>query len=139
MQQEQFENQAFGNTNLIEAQKKIEAQARRRASSQFRAAEEIEIREVQQAALESNPNDFSASELMQPSRPDYKSNVANDTRVSQIGLLQSQSQDIVANMPLAPKKGKKKKKKKNNRDVNDENGVKNLLETPSATVQRPKA
>jgi hypothetical protein len=70
---------------------------------------------------------------MQPSRPDYKANVSNAERASQIGLLQNQSNDIVANTPLAPKKGKKKKKKKN-RDVNDESGTKGLLDNQNATV-----
>jgi len=49
--------------------------------------EEIEMREVYQAAMESNPNDYSTGELMQPTT--LVNNLGNESRVSQIGLLQN--------------------------------------------------
>ncbi len=60
---------------------------------QFRLQEEIEMMEVEQAALESNPNEISSSN-MNLERSKDRSSLNNSSA------------------PLAVKKGKKKKKKK---------------------------
>jgi hypothetical protein len=57
------ENELLKNTKLVREQKEIELQIKKTKESNSKKREKMEQREVAQAAQESNPNDFSSSDL----------------------------------------------------------------------------
>jgi hypothetical protein len=59
----QTEKELFKNTDLVREQKKIELQILSKKATNKKQVNEMEQREVAEAALESNPNDFSSSDL----------------------------------------------------------------------------